>query len=393
MTERQSTYDIKTILAALNDVCLVALVASFQLNRKWLFSISLICFGLSFLAEYVCLCGWQGWRWRRADAWFVSLVALWLVFPLSLPLTGGGPVFRHDMEKNLSFLLIGVMGLMHSPRKVPLRIVAWTFVITSVVINIAVLLLTDWNEAVSNPQHLMAIETARITYFGAHIRFNLCQNMALISAAYIICKAQRRKERIVAAGALPFILLMTFTSQGRIGIITAIVLTAGLLLLWLRGRSRLLAALATIAMFVAGALFMQSMQSMHEYDKLSEKIITEEPRIKLWNAACDVISEHPMGMGVDKGMEEFHLKCAVRQAMTDTHTHNLWLQYSLYFGVIGFLLITAVLLMPPFVVEDRKRLMVIFALLPFLLEGMVDVFGAGIPSMMLPLSVWTIIES
>lgn len=398
MADIQQAYNYKTALATLNNVSLVALIASFQLHYKLFFNISLICFGVSFLVEYIYVRGWRDWHWRRVDTWFVSLLMLWLIFPLSLPLTGYGPEFKHEMEKSLSFLLIGTIGLMHSPHKAPIRVAAWTFIATAVVINIIILILTDWHAVVSDQRHLMAIEVTRATYFGAHMRFNLCQNMALLSAAYIMYKAPHRKERIAAAVAAPFILLMTFTSQGRIGIITAIILTAGLIIVSLRGRARLLGTLAAAIALAAGFFFMQGMQSMQQYDKMSGELLKTEPRFMIWKSATSVIAQHPLGLGVDKGMETLHENNSQYPSLRDnglynTHAHNLWLQYTLYFGVLGFLLISAVMFLLPFVVDKDKLVLISFTLLPFVLEGAVDVFGSGLPQMLFLIPMWVIVES
>lgn len=396
MTTDTKKYNLQDILHKLNTACLVPFLMSFQLNSRLFFNISLNLFLITLLAEFLVSRRYTSLTFLPRHKWYILLIAFWLLFPLYHCFETEQALYRHEMEKHLGFLLVGVMGLLNANRNLSLRFAAWSFIAAALFADIFVLCATNWHEVITGPQPLMVIYNVRYEYFGEHMRYNLCQNMALLSCFYLLAKDHRRGVRIVATAIAVFLIAFVFTSTGRIGVVTTLLLTAMFLIYRMRDKLYIVLPVCIIIFAVGGALMINA-QRLQQYNRMTSTAIRQEPRLIIWDTAWEVFKQHPMGLGAGDGLAEFHKLAGQKEALLPdnlylTHPHNLWLLYALYFGIIGLAGISLVFFWLPGLVDKTRRWYLIFALVPFFFEGLVDVFGSAIPPLLFLMPLWLIAE-
>ena len=152
-----------------------------------------------------------------------------------------------------------------------------------------------------------------------------------------------------------------------------------------------------VIIFAVGGALMINAQRLQQYNRMTSTAIRQEPRLIIWDTAWEVFKQHPMGLGAGDGLAEFNKLAGQKEALLPdnlylTHPHNLWLLYALYFGIIGLAGISLVFFWLPGLVDKTRRWYLIFALVPFFFEGLVDVFGSAIPPLLFLMPLWLIAE-
>ncbi|HBZ34330.1 MAG TPA: hypothetical protein DEO38_04425 [Bacteroidales bacterium] len=386
------------MMGIINAWCLIPLVMSFQTNIRLLFSLSMIAYGLTFLAEYVLSRRYTQFTFSKRHYWYIAMIALWLLFPIYHIFENTSEFYHHEMEKHLAFLLFGVMGFMGAHKRVSLRTAAISCIAMAVIANILVLIAAPWTEIIDSEQPLMVLHETRVRLFSEHMRYNLCENMALLACFYIYDMETRKSRKWIICAAIALIVICMFTSPGRAGVVTMLILLSIRLIAVLWHKSKISAVALPILVITCGAALMISTQKWQEFNRLTQRAIHEEPRIMVWKAASSVIRQHPLGLGASDGLTAYHEAAYQYEPLHYdniylSHTHNVWLQYSLYFGIPGFILISMIFFIPPAIVEKKRKRLIIITLIPLFIEALVDVFGNAMPPAMFLLTLWLIVET
>lgn len=401
------------ILQKLNIGSLALLASSFQIGIHIFTS---LCFVLYiFTSFFLIIISFLNERKDINNAgtkysllWHISLLALWLLFPLYHFFEDNVTLYHEELLKHVPLLIIGILGVMQhllckKETAFALCSVLWlcrSFIITSVIVHLVILCQTDWSIICVATRPLNIYNSARELYFGEYTHFNLCQNMALLSCFYIYRYSEHKLERVLSMALVPLVFMATFVSPGRIGVITLMIICSFYALLMSRGRKRWCLVLPVVIIANIGAWQLQKqMQKYQRYDRLSTTAIAEEPRFLIWQTTCDLIKERPQGYGAGDGLLAFYKKAEKEPNLYSsflflTHPHNSFLLYTLYFGPAGLLTFILILLLPIIIARNLEhKILLAFAVFPFALECCFDVFGIGTPLLLYLIVVHTLLLS
>ncbi|MBR6310051.1 MAG: O-antigen ligase family protein, partial [Paludibacteraceae bacterium] len=183
--------------------------------------------------------------------------------------------------------------------------------------------------------------------------------------------------------------IMLFLLEGRAGFLNSLFL----ILLYILKR---FTNLSKKLLFVVGAIVVAVLSVVVvSHDRMSVDDMQQNPRFVLWKYALECISEKPiLGYGVSDGEERFISKCmasdegfmreVLPQRIVDFkdsigfHTHSIFLQSMLEFGIIGLLLQIFILILPFYNAIKRKDFLLMSFCLLFAVQGVFEVWGVGL---------------
>jgi O-antigen ligase len=160
-----------------------------------------------------------------------------------------------------------------------------------------------------------------------------------------------------------------FLSEGRVGLITSFLLLTIFIFRYFWNRSRILTAASTTLFILVAFTFIK------DNPRLSEENLRHEPRIAIWEIAVDqIVKSDFLGVGVSTAANNMTTEFTKRGMFNNKHTHNIFLQSTLEYGIIGLLTIFAIFILGFYSVSPNFKLIMTFLLMTTLLQLMMGSF-------------------
>ena len=165
------------------------------------------------------------------------------------------------------------------------------------------------------------------------------------------------------------IVVNLFLSEGRVGLITSFVLLTMFIIRYFWHKSRILTFVST-SLFILLAIAL-----VKGNPRLSEENLKREPRLVIWKIAVDeIVKSDFAGVGVSTAANNMTIEFAKRGMLNNKHTHNVFLQSTLEYGVIGLLVTFAMFILGYYSVSHSFSLIMSFLLMTTLMQLMMGSF-------------------
>ena len=389
------TNKIKSILPALvewiNMFCAIYLVCtllfSFDYQRPAFYAYS-----ISLLTDIIINKRYKNVKWFNAKWTFVVMILfylciwIWHIFEET-----NLPYFITTAEKRVGLLIAGLLGIFTNinPRLKP-QYFAIPMMITGIITLTYILFKIDfWNT--TYPTLKIYQETIAayrgITLKISHMTFNFYMNCAIIFGIYGIITSENLWKKIIYSIFIIPSVFAVITSEGRTGFLTILVLLCIIGFYWIsKYAKQLLIPLTTFMIITTFIIF-------SNHYKIRERGF-EDPRIDIWELSINIIKEKPIwGYGVSDGRSKFVEKmfdnAEIKKQFLNPwfnsfphynkyslHAHNIFLESTIEFGIIGFILISLILFLPLLLNKGRKQMFLSLFILVFTLQGLTESPGS-----------------
>ncbi len=344
---------------------------------------------------------YKEFKWRNSiKEWlFLLMVLFYLLQFIFYPIGTHLDYFHQISEDRLSFLFIGIIGIMGINKKVKLEYIAWTFVVVAFICSVFLLSFIP-----SKPDYTILsiyISTIRISNFSSHMHFNLFINTSIIFAFFLIRRYNHYLIKTFFTIAIIVFLSTISVSEGRIGMISGYIITLVILTYYLWKWHKISVLLGLIPlMFFSNIILSNS--------KLNINTVKNDPRLKIWEYTISEIQEHTWGMGASSAAytmidllqekiesgeltDETVTKAVLKRSSYGAHSHNQYLQTLLEYGPIGLIVLLAILILPIFARNDNLRIYIGAFCLLCATQLITDIFVSGvlIIGFLLPLLILT----
>ncbi|MBO7458808.1 MAG: O-antigen ligase family protein [Paludibacteraceae bacterium] len=338
---------------------------------------------------------WCNFQWDKSKWLYVVIMALWAMLPIRQLFDATPPTdyYLRQVHLHAWFLYTGIIGILGFSDKLKLRHVAYVMLATSVVMlaHCAHLYFgtTEYGEA----DPFMRLNILRRTTIHSHMVTDLYANTALILGFVTLRRSSRRWEQSIIGIAMVLTWLLILLSEGRIGMITSMLIVGVSVMYFLFQKSRI-AAIGSGALIVLMAIVAYA-----HHPHAIEMREGGEPRIAVWDYSWRMGIEKPIcGYGLSTLSEEYvkkmytdpttmdgfivpiiyHIPDFASQGKTmDTHhPHNAFLMYWLAVGIIGVLLLVALFVLAALLPMGSERIFLWLFLLALFLQCLLEPIGA-----------------
>jgi O-antigen ligase len=365
----------------------VSLSISFSIFQRIAFLIALF----SYVIELILEKKWRELKWENtARQWFfVTIIIYFLLQFFYFPFETNTNYFQPIFEERVAFLVFGIVGLIGFNKYFKLKYFAWAFIATSFVLG--VFLLSKLNaEILNSPNRNDMIAFIRIKYISSHMKFNYFLNISLIFMYYLVAVYKIKKSFLnTFALIISFlvIILNLFLSDGRIGLMTSFIILALYILRYLWSKSIRLTIISTSVFLLLVFVLIQ------QNPRLNSEHIKREPRKEIWKVAVDEIKEsHFLGEGASTASYNLALEFSKRNMENFKHSHNIFLQTLVEYGIVGFLVILTMFLLSYFTVSKKFRFMIFLFTMATILQLLVGSFQMDLNPMVFLLTIALIIH-
>jgi len=328
---------------------------------------------ITYLTEIIVEKKWRQLRWENSfrQWFFIVIIFYFLLQFLYYPFEKNTALFGTYIEERIPFLIFGIVGLLGFNRYFKLKYFAWTFIITSFLIG--VFLLSKMTPEIWNSENRNSLfGLIRIQYVNQHMKLNYYFNLSLIFSYYLLVYYARKKvlwPRFALIVVAAVIVVNLFLSEGRVGLITSFVLLTMFIIRYFWHKSRILTFVST-SLFILLAIVL-----VKGNPRLSEENLKREPRLVIWKIAVDeIVKSDFAGIGVSTAANNMTIEFAKRDMFNNKHTHNLFLQSTLEYGVVGLLVTLAMFILGYYSVSRSFRLIMSFLLMTTLMQMMMGSF-------------------
>jgi len=346
---------------------------------------------LTYLMEIIIEKKWKQIHWENSlRQWFsVTIIFYFLLQFLFLPFERHTELFGSFIEERIPFLIFGIVGLFGFNKYFKLKYFAWTFIATSFFIG--VFLLSQLTKEILLSENRNALfGLIRVEYVNTHMKLNYYFNLSLIFIYYLVGFYSTKKAfwTQLALGISAIVIIINlFLSEGRIGLLTSFLLLTIFIFSYFWQKSRVLTLFTTTA-FVLLALIVIKNNS-----RLSEENLKQEPRIMIWNiAANEILNSDFLGVGVSTAAYNMSEEFAIRGMFNNKHTHNIVLQSTLEYGIIGLLVTIAIFILAFYSVSSNFKLIIKFLLMTTLLQLMMGSFERDLNPTVFLICIFVIIH-
>lgn len=350
-------------------VLIVELAFHFNTLQRITFSVAII----SYLAEVIFEKKWTQLRWENSSRqwFFIVIIFYFLLQFFYYPFEKNTALFGMYFEQRIPFLLFGIVGLLGFNRYFKLKYFAWTLIITSFFIG--AFLLSKMTPEIWNSENRNSLfGLIRIQYVNTHMKMNYYFNLSLIFSYYLLVYYAHKKviwPRLVLIIVAAVIVINLSLSDGRVGLITSFVLLTMFLIRYFWHKSRIL-TLVTTSLFILLAVVLAKGNS-----RLSKDNLKREPRFEIWHTAVDeIVKSNFMGVGVSTAEYNMTTEFAKRGMTNEKHTHNIFLQSTLEYGVFGTMVTFAMFIFGYYSVNRNFRIIMSFLLITTLMQLMMGSF-------------------
>jgi hypothetical protein len=346
---------------------------------------------VSYVIETVIEKKWKKIKWEKSiSQWFFIVVIFFFVLQfIFYPFEKNTSFFGTIIEERIPFLIFGIVGLLGFNKYYKLEYFAWTFIATSFILGL--FLLSNLNSEILNSVNRNEIlGLIRIKYINSHMKFNYYLNISLICIYYIVKLLKYKKafwQRFSLALASIVIILNLFLSEGRIGLLSGFIILIVYIFYYLWKKSKRLTLISTSVFILLATIIIQ------QNPRLSTSNIKHEPRQEIWAVAFDeIVKSNFLGLGASTAAYDMKNQFAIRGMINNKHTHNIFLQSTLEYGVIGFCTILSMLFLSCYTVSANFRLMVLLLTLITFLQLFVGSFERDLNPMLYLLTIILIVQ-
>ncbi len=363
------------------------LVATLPFGYTATHRLSIYIFLGTYLVDYIASSLYKRWEWKNSvkEYLFLCMILFFLLQFIFYPIETHLDFFHKICEDRLSFIAIGVIGIMGINKRLRVEHIAWTCV--SVALIASLFLLFHIHGSPDGESIRTYLGTVRIEYFTSHMLFNLYINTAIIFSFYLL--RRYKKPSIIAfliVSIIVFLIIITL-SDGRIGMLSGYFITALILTIKLWKRKHILVLFLIISIAAFSILILR-------HDKFSSFNIHNEPRFVIWNNTISEIEKHPMGMGASTAAYTImeNLKEMVQtgeftdytviQAINENsiygaHSHSQYLQTTLEYGPIGLLILLSIFILPAFIRNKELYTTTLVYSILYAIQPATDIFVSG----------------
>lgn len=310
----------------------------------------------------------QFFTWQKAPYW--ACIIFFLLLLLYWPFEKDHQYIPIFIESRLAFLIFGILGLLDT-KVPPIKYLAYTAICMSIVLIAYTLYLayTQAPEVVTNWR--MHIILTRHNNIHAHMAFNMYLNVAMATCFWLI---KQHKKRLIQFTLIVLILLFYGSisfSNARTGFVASnIIVAAGIVyLLW--DKYKIVTICTILALGIIGSALLLNNQKV-------ERLLStqKEVRYDIWVESIKLIKKNPiLGVGASTNVDqivnafmdsesikkdEALIEACLHPDITGAHPHNQLLQSCLEFGLLGFLTILGILILPlVYMVKNKSNLMLL----------------------------------
>lgn len=326
----------------------ISLSVSFSKFQRVAFMLGLITYVIEIIYEKK----WRTLIWENSirQWFFLSIIIYFLLQFIYFPFENNIDSFKAIFEERVSFLAFGIIGFFGFNKYFKLKYFAWTFIATSFVLG--VFLISKLNTEIlfsDNRNDLLGL--IRIKYISSHMKFNYFLNISLIFIYYLLAVYKIKKNFwTISALSVSFIVIIVnlFLSDGRIGLLSSLIIFSFIILRYLWSKSIGFTVVATIVFVLFVSI------SVQQNPRITLSKIKEDPRKEIWKvAAHEIINANFVGVGASTASNNLKSEFSKRGMENFKHAHNIFLQTMVEYGFVGFLTILTVFILSFFAVSKR----------------------------------------
>lgn len=344
----------------------------------------------TYIIDYVVSGVYKDWSWRNnTKKWlFVAMIAFFLLQLIFYPFETNLDYFNQILEDRLSFLVIGIIGILGVNKRVKLEYAEWVYI--GVAFICSAILLTLCLRTMPDNYYSLQVYMAnrRIFYFSNHMLFNIFTNVAIIFTFHLLNKYKNPWVRAALITALLTMIVTISFSEGRIGLACAYAVTLFLfsIMLWKWRRWSIIIILIPL-LGLSAVIF--------NNEKFSTQRLDKEPRKIIWAETIKNIKDNPLGLGAStaayktlKSIEELENrgelydetvhKAVVERSVYGAHAHNQYLQSTLEYGPIGGLLLLTLFILPIFISHKSITTTTIAVCFVYAMQLFTDILVSGV---------------
>lgn len=404
---KRLSVDIRTIAAWLPVGLLMALMPTLLFPVFSVQRVVMIALVLAWIVDVIVNRRWVGWR-MSGDKWvFALMIVFFLITPLhqlfDIPAT---TYYHQQIERRLPFLVVGLMGLLGFSDKLRVRYVGYAMLLSGVAALVTVLIVQGIEGNLPLSDFRYWFNLTRHTVIASHMEFNLYLNIALVMGFYALQSRIPRAMKIAVVVAMFICFGMLLISDGRVGMITALlmVLVLGLRLPVVR---RYAWVTGVLVVLIAGGAFWHISRN----PRFSWEYVRHETRLVVWDYSVEMIKEKPwVGYGLSSLSEEYVTKAYEHQGMQQVyigqllqlpefserardmyliHPHSTFLEITLEHGVFGLLVLLALIIAAAAVpMRPQDKWYYAVTLAAILLQGCFEPLGKYFPPILICVTIF-----
>ena len=378
---------ITTAVNYINLFGMLFLTATVIINSLPLRQIGYYIFLISYMFEFFLEKKWQNIQFQRRHIYYLGMFLFFVLAFLYYPFDSN-TYFKKLIEYRYPLLGFAIVGFFGVNSKYKLNYFLNTFIISAVAVVLYLIFFkVGIVEFILNPERDALFTFYRIENLTAHMMFNFCLNISLISIWYILTRSWKRIanwRRFLYIAALTILFFMLYLSEGRSGFLASIMLMSAFVFFEVWKRIR------TVGFIVALLIPFVFVGLASHHERMSEQMLKGEARLFLWKAAVEVVKEKPIfGNGISGAQDRFDIFrdkyvseaftnfWRVEKGATLIDCHNQYLQTTMEFGIIGLFLLLFLYGFPFFIVEEKRKLFSFFILGLCLYQSIFDMFITG----------------
>ena len=349
-------------------------------------------------------------KWDKTKWIFIAMTLFYLCIWIWHPFEETNlPYFKITTEKRVGLLAMGILGLFTNinPKLKPQHL---AIPIMSMGIIILLYILYQFDFQLSTFESFQAYQLAIANYRSqimhiSHMNFNLYINCGFIFGFYGITQSDKLWGKITYSLFMLLSAMIIITSEGRIGIFTNLIIICTLAYYYTYKKNKyLLIPFIIISIFITHLIFTNNYRAKDFQN-------SQNPRLYIWNEAIEMIKEKPiLGYGISDGRSTLVDKLFENNDLNNEflipwfidfpdynkyslHAHNIFLESTIEFGIIGLILISCILFLPIILTKGKKRLLLFLFILIFTLQGMTESYGSHLSIFILSWFLYILILS
>ncbi len=348
--------------------------------------------------------------WNKTKWTFVAMILFYLCIWIWHPFEESNlPYFQITTEKRVGLLAMGILGLFTNinPKLKPQHL-AIPIMSTGIIILLYILYQIDFLSSTfdSFQAYQLAVANYRSQMMHiSHMNFNLYMNCGFIFGFYGITQSDKLWDKITYSLFMLLSTMIIITSEGRIGIFTSLIILCILAYYYTYKKNKyLFIPFIIISIFITHLIFINNYRAKDFQNN-------QNPRLYIWNEAIEMIKEKPiLGYGISDGRSIFVDKLFENNNLNNEflipwfidfpdynkyslHAHNIFLESTIEFGIIGFILISCILFLPIILTKGKKQLLIFLFILIFTLQGLTESYGAHLSIFILSWFLYILILS
>ncbi|MGM9837081.1 MAG: O-antigen ligase family protein [Paludibacteraceae bacterium] len=389
----QNTYLLgKDIIAYIPVLGLLMLVAAMPFGFGTFQRMALYVLAIGFVLDYAVNRRWTGWHWTRDKWMYVSMLLLFLLFPVwqlwdTTPPTG---YFYHQLNRHSMFAVVAIVGIGGFSDKIRLKYVGYVMLLTGLYIVFA----NTYYYCMSYsgmPFSIDLYNEVRAECLNSHMVVNLYLNTAFILGFFMLRLATTKTERLVIVLLMVIVCGYVLISVGRAGFITLLLIIGIFSVCYVRV-SHSWKMYAGMAVLSGGMVLLFLC-----HPRLHSSVVMHNSRFAVWEYTWHKITERPIcGYGVstfsDGYLQEMYRDedvyngfirgllanpkfAACGKTMMTHHPHNTFLTNWVEFGVMGLLALVFFLLTAAFMPSKEYRIYVWTFLIALMVQMLFEPLG------------------